>query len=167
METKEAKETLINAWGTLGTSWGVSRTMAQIHALLLVSATVLSADDIMEALQISRGNVNMSVRDLMDWGLVKKVLVTGERREYFEAEKDIHKVAMQVAKERKKRELEPMLAILEDLKKANLKTETEDEKQLAATIENIHGFANRVDQFLSMTIKAEQNWFWNGIKKFF
>ena len=104
MKLIESKEKFINAWGTLGTSWGINRTMAQVHALLLISPDVLSAEDIMEALTISRGNANMNVRTLIDWGLVFKETRAGERKEFFYAEKDIWIVFKQIAKERRKRE---------------------------------------------------------------
>ena len=89
MKLKEAEEKFISAWGTFGTQWGINRTMAQIHALLLISEKALSAEDIMKELNISRGNVNMNVRELMLWGIVHKVLKFGERKEFFTAEKDI------------------------------------------------------------------------------
>lgn len=102
MKYSEAKEKYIQAWGTLGSSWGVNRTMAQIHALLMVATAPLSAEEIMEELKISRGNANMNLRALMDWGLAEKVLISGERKEYFKADKDIMKISVQVAKERRK-----------------------------------------------------------------
>ena len=72
MNLEEAKNKFIQSWGTLGSQWGINRTMSQIHALLLVSAEPLSAEDVMEQLNISRGNANMNLRALMDWGLVTK-----------------------------------------------------------------------------------------------
>src|SRR6185295_6647027 len=102
MKLPEAKDKFIHAWGKLGSSWGINRTMAQVHALLLISPEPLSAEDIMKELAISRGNANMNLRELINWGLVEKEHVKGERREFFSAEKDIWKVAMQIAKERKK-----------------------------------------------------------------
>src|SRR5688500_17675263 len=105
MKLAEAKSQFIQAWGTLGSKWGINRTMAQLHALLIVSPDPLSAEELMEALNISRGNANMNIRDLMDWGLVEKIHKPGDRKEYFSAEKDIWKVTKQVARERKKREL--------------------------------------------------------------
>jgi predicted transcriptional regulator len=93
MVLKKAEEKFIAAWGAIGTQWGINRTMAQIHALLLISEKSLSAEEIMSKLNISRGNVNMNVRDLMSWGLVHKVLKFGERKEFFTAEKDIYKTA--------------------------------------------------------------------------
>ncbi|MEO8860195.1 MAG: MarR family transcriptional regulator, partial [Ginsengibacter sp.] len=104
MKLSDAKQQFISSWGAFGTHWGINRTMAQIHALLLVSFDPITQDDIMEQLTISRGNVNMNIRDLIGWGLVDRVIITGERKEYFTAEKDIWKVATQIIKERKKRE---------------------------------------------------------------
>src|SRR6266849_2504586 len=104
MKLTEAKQQFIASWGAFGTYWGINRTMAQIHALLLVSAEPLNQDDIMEQLDISRGNVNMNIRGLVDWGLVDRVIIPGERKQHFSAEKDIWKVAKQITKERKKRE---------------------------------------------------------------
>src|SRR5438128_8234730 len=115
MQLPEAKQEFIASWGAFGTHWGINRTMAQIHALLLVSANPLSAEDVMEELNISRGNANMNVRELINWGLVYRTLVTGERKEYFTAEKDIWRVVRQIVKERKKRELEPMLQLMDHL----------------------------------------------------
>jgi len=82
---------------------------------LMISPDPLSQEDVMERLNISRGNVNMNIRDLVGWGLVDRVLKSGERKEYFSAEKDIWKVATQIVKERKKRELDPMLKLLDQL----------------------------------------------------
>ncbi|MEM6878756.1 MAG: MarR family transcriptional regulator, partial [Bacteroidota bacterium] len=112
---EEGKEKFIQAWGALGSSWGVTRTMAQIHALLLLATEAVSADEVMEELQVSRGSANTNLRQLIDWGLVYKELKTGERREYFKAEKDMGKVVKQIIIQRKKRELEPMLRLLDDL----------------------------------------------------
>lgn len=115
MKLSEAKQQFISSWGAFGTQWGINRTMAQIHALLLVSIDPLTQDEIMEELSISRGNVNMNIRDLVGWGLVDRVIIAGERKEFFTAEKDIWKVATQIIKERKKRELDPMIKLLTQL----------------------------------------------------
>src|SRR5476649_1278196 len=117
MELAEAKQKFIEAWGKLGSEWGINRTMAQIHALLLISPGALTTEEIMEALNISRGNANMTLRDLMGWGLIEKQHRAGERKEYFFADKDTWNIARQVAKERRKRELDPVLKILDELSK--------------------------------------------------
>src|ERR1700743_3611384 len=115
MELPEAKQKFIEAWGKLGSEWGINRTMAQVHALLLVTPGELTTEEIMETLQISRGNANMTLRDLIGWGLVEKKHRTGERKEYFYADKDTWNIARQVAKERRKRELDPVIKILDEL----------------------------------------------------
>ncbi|MFN8358002.1 MAG: helix-turn-helix domain-containing protein [Spirosomataceae bacterium] len=167
MNLDEAKQTLIQAWGTLGSSWGVSRTMAQIHALLLVSPEPLTTEEVMEKLQISRGNANMNLRDLMDWGIVQKVLKSGERKEYFVADKDIWRVAMQVAKERKKRELEPILRVLDQVSSVEGDIMDSEAKQFAETVQNLKKFAQNADKTLDTVIKAEENWFWGNFFKLF
>lgn len=110
---EDARATFVSSWGALGSSWGVSRTMAMIHALLLVSETPLSTDEVMAELGVSRGNANTNLRELVGWGLVRRVVVIGERREYFEAEKDVWTIFCTIARERKRREIEPALALLE------------------------------------------------------
>ncbi len=115
MKLEDAKLKYIHTWGSLATNWGINKTMAQVHALLLVSTKPLSADEIMETLKISRGNVNMNVRALIDWGIVSKEFVVGERKEFFVADKDIWELFKQITKERKKREIEPVLKVLEEL----------------------------------------------------
>ncbi|PRQ03122.1 GbsR/MarR family transcriptional regulator [Enhygromyxa salina] len=110
---EDARQTFVRSWGALGSSWGVSRTMAMVHALLLVTDPPLSTDDVMAELGASRGNANMNLRELVGWGLVRRVVVEGERREYFEAEKDVWTMFCTIARERKRREIEPALALLE------------------------------------------------------
>jgi DNA-binding transcriptional regulator GbsR (MarR family) len=99
MELAEAKQKFIEAWGKLGSEWGINRTMAQVHALLLMSPEALTTEEVMEQLSISRGNANMTLRDLISWGLVEKQHKPGERKEYFFAEKDAWTIARQVAEE--------------------------------------------------------------------
>ena len=93
MELAEGKQKFIEAWGKLGSEWGINRTMAQVHALLLVTPDALTTEEIMEQLSISRGNANMTLRDLMGWGLVEKQLKAGERKEYFFADKNTWNIA--------------------------------------------------------------------------
>src|SRR4051812_47222059 len=115
MDLPEAKQKFIEAWGKLGSEWGINRTMAQVHALLLITPGELTTEEIMAELSISRGNANMTLRDLMGWGLVEKKHRPGERKEYFFADKDTWNIARQVAKERRKRELDPVLKVLNEL----------------------------------------------------
>lgn len=117
MKLSDAKMEFAQTWGTIGSAWGIPRSMAQIHALLLANKEALSTEDVMETLQLSRGNVNSNIRELINWKLVNKVHKIGERREFFTAQTDIMGMAQNIVQERKKRELEPVLALLEELKK--------------------------------------------------
>jgi len=110
----EARLEFVTQWGVLGSAWGINRTMAMLHALLLTSAEPLSTDDAMAALEISRGNANTSLRELVGWGLLRKVVRPGERREYFEAEKDVWRIFCAVVRERRRREIEPALAVVRE-----------------------------------------------------
>lgn len=166
MKLTEAKAQFISSWGAFGTHWGINRTMAQIHALLLISPDPITQDDIMEQLSISRGNVNMNTRDLVDWGLVERVLIPGERKEFFVAEKDIWKVATQIIKERKKRELDPMLKLLGQLEAIEGDRKDKDVKQFIDTIGGIKKFGNQADKVLDVMIKADENWFLTSLLKF-
>jgi DNA-binding transcriptional regulator GbsR (MarR family) len=165
MELKEAKEKFIQAWGTLGSNWGINRTMAQLHALLMVSPEPMSTDQVMEELNISRGNVNMNMRALIDWGLVSKVHKSGERMEYFSAEKDMWKVFRQVAKERRKREVEPIFKVLQEVSTVKGDKNDKATKEFQETIKGIQNFANKTDRTLEMIIKADENWFISSFLK--
>lgn len=166
MELQEAKDKFIHTWGTLATQWGINRTMSQIHALLLLSPRSLNADEIMADLQISRGNVNMNLRDLMSWGLIYKQLLPGERKEYFIAEKDIWKVARQIAKERRRREIEPVLGTMKEITN-DLKPDTEEKKEVLKIIEDINTVASFADNTVDSLLKSEENWLISNFLKLF
>jgi DNA-binding transcriptional regulator GbsR (MarR family) len=157
MTLQEGKEKFIQSWGTLGSNWGINRTMAQIHALLLISQEALSADDIIEELQISRGNANMNIRALIDWGLVYKELKPGERREFFVAEKDMWEVVKNIIIQRKKRELEPMLRVLDEL--SSVEGDDPETEVFTEVIKDIKLFSSKADSTLDTLIKADSNWF--------
>ncbi|HLT75380.1 MAG TPA: MarR family transcriptional regulator [Ohtaekwangia sp.] len=167
MKLAEAKNQFIQAWGTLGSKWGINRTMAQLHALLLISPDPMSAEEMMEELNISRGNVNMNIRELIDWGLVEKLHKPGDRKDYFVAEKDIWEVTKQVARERKKRELEPVLKVLEQV--SNIEGDKKDRnvKAFTESIAGVKRMASNADKTIDTMIKAEENWFFGSLLKMF
>lgn len=167
MKLAEAKQQFISSWGAFGSHWGINRTMAQIHALLLISAQPLTQDEIMETLQISRGNVNMNIRELISWNLVERQILPGERKEYFSAEKDIWKVATLIMKERKKRELDPMLKLLGQLEQVDGDRKDKETKQFIDTVSNIKKVGKQADNMLDIVIKAEENWFTSNVLKLF
>lgn len=159
MELQEGKERFIEAWGALGSSWGVTRTMAQIHALLLVSSDPKSSDDVMEELKISRGNVNTNMRMLVDWGLAHKKLIVGERKEYFVAEKDMSKVIKSIIIARKKRELEPMLRLLDEL--TGVEGQGQEALEFRGVVKDLKLYSHKADSALDALVKVDSNWFFS------
>jgi DNA-binding transcriptional regulator GbsR (MarR family) len=113
-ELSQIKEKFILHWGEQGSLWGINRTMAQVHALLFISSEPLSANQIMDELQISRGNVSMALRELMAWGIANRVHIKGERREFYTTEKDVWTLFRIIARERKKREVDPTIEVVRD-----------------------------------------------------
>jgi DNA-binding transcriptional regulator GbsR (MarR family) len=99
-------------WGDMGATWGVNRSIAQIHALLFLSGRPLNADEIATGLQMARSNVSTSIRDLVDWGLVRRAPVMGDRRDFFEAEGDVWEMATKIVAIRKAREIDPAAEVL-------------------------------------------------------
>ena len=160
--TKEQQE-FVYAWGTFGTNWGINKTMAQLHALMLISEHPLSTEEMMETLTISRGNANMNVRSLVEWGLAFKTMVAGDRKDYYAAKKDIWEVARNIAKQRRQRELEPVISTLTQLKSTG--KENDQNTELIKRIEDIEDFAIKVDSMLAKFIATDSNWFYKVLMK--
>jgi DNA-binding transcriptional regulator GbsR (MarR family) len=157
MQLSEAKEKYIQTWGTFATNWGINRTMAQVHALLLASVKPLSTDEVMEQLEISRGNANMNLRALMDWGIVKKEFIKGDRKEYFIAEKDVWFLFKQITKERRKREIEPVISFLEELK--NIEDKDSDEaKEFIKLMQDFSSVTGKINNIMDLAIKSDDHW---------
>jgi DNA-binding transcriptional regulator GbsR (MarR family) len=110
-----AVEKFVLHWGEMGSRWGVNRTVAQIHALLYLSDKPLAADEIADTLGVARSNVSMSIKELQGWGLIRLVHVMGDRRDHFEAIQDISQLFRVIVEERKKRELDPTIAMLREM----------------------------------------------------
>lgn len=170
MKLSEAKEKFINSWGSLGSKWGINRTMAQIHALFLISEEVLSTEEIMGILNISRGNANMNIRTLIDWGLVYKEYKTGERKEFFRGEKDIWTTTKRVIRIRQQKELEPMLQFLEDLtQNVNIDSTENNQTEIelfTKQIKDMQTFAVQADKILTKISSSKENWLWKAFLKF-
>ena len=164
MEFNEAKEKFINTWGTLGTTWGINKAMAQIQALLFISPEALTMEEIMENLKISRGNASMNLRQLMDWGIVFKESKAGERKEYFTTEKDIQELARQIARERSRREIKPVIKVLNEV--SNIKTDKSKEKEeFIKQTKSLYELANTADSMLEKMAGHQQNWITKSILK--
>ncbi|WP_369996527.1 GbsR/MarR family transcriptional regulator [Winogradskyella sp.] len=166
MEYREAKEKFISTWGSLGTLWGINKAMAQIQALLFISTKPLSMEDIMEDLKISRGNTSMNLRQLIDWGIVTKVLVSGERREFFTTEKDVQELARIVAKERSRREIKPVIKVLEEVSSID-DDGTEYTKELIKQTRALKEITDDLDTLMNRLVNQKQNWLTKSVFKLF
>jgi len=99
-ELKSAKGRFVESWGQMGGAWGINKTMARMHALLMIADKPLTMDDVMAELAVSRGNASMNLRALVDWGLIRRVSLPRDRKEYFASEKDVWTMCCRIARER-------------------------------------------------------------------
>ncbi len=153
MTLEEGKQRFIEAFGTMASDWGINRTMAQVHALLMVSDAALTAQEVQMQLGISAGNTSMNLRALMDWGLVHKLCKPGDRREYFTAEKDMAVVVRQIIINRKKRELEPMLKVLDEV--AEVQEICPKSQAFCSVVHDIRALAHKANTTLEFLSKAD------------
>ena len=127
---RKASEQFVQLWGEMASAWGINKTMAQIHALLYAERDPLNTDMIMKALGVSRGNVNMNLRNLMQWQLIEKVAIEGNRKDYYTAEKDVWNIVAILIEERQQREIAPIHQSLEEcLKMFEQESTSGDETQ--------------------------------------
>ena len=156
MNLQSAQEKFIHEWGKLCTNWGVNRAMGQIHAFLLVTNEDMCADQLMEKLCMSRGNVNMNLRALENWKLVERVHKPGERKDYYHAEKDLSKVFKLIIAERKKKELDPLLGLLEEVNA--VQPRCPESSEFCRMTKNLHRFAKKADHALSAISNSSTDW---------
>jgi DNA-binding transcriptional regulator GbsR (MarR family) len=155
-QLRTAQDLFIRRWGEMGQTWGINRTQAEIHALCYITAVPQCTDDVMERLNISRGNASMSLRALCDWGIIRRLHKRGERREYFESLSDVWEMFSIIAAERKRREMDPVLETIrqcqrmldeQTLGKAAAKQETVQlTRQRLAGMEEFMDVTNRIFQ---------------------
>ena len=132
-------------WGLMARTWGINSSMGELFALLYITGTDWTADDLRRWLEVSRGNVSMNLRELLSWGVVHKVHRPGERRELFRAETDVWTLFRRILTERKRRELDPSLRVLdravglagEDLDLADMKARVESLRQFFGLIDSL------------------------------
>lgn len=149
---REDVDRFIEAWGRMGSVWGISRTMAEVHALLYITGESMCTDDVMAHLQISRGNASMSLRALVDWGIISRVHRRGDRKEYFQAEQDVWAIFRAIVRERTKREVDPLLVSLHEIRdhtRENGKKPSNDiDKRLDTMIEFFETATDLADRFI-------------------
>jgi DNA-binding transcriptional regulator GbsR (MarR family) len=110
---EHARHAFIRRWGEMGATWGISRTMAEVHALLFITGEPLCTDDIMAQLQVSRGNASMNLRQLVNWGLIRRTHLRGDRKEYFVSDLGAWEMFETITRERRRREVEPIIETIE------------------------------------------------------
>ena len=165
MLLNDAKMDFVQTWGSIGSAWGIPRSMAQIHALLLASNEALSTEDVMETIQLSRGNVNINMRELINWRLVSKQNKIGERREFFTAQSDIMSMAQNIVEERKRRELQPVLALLSKLKNEELEGNKDEVAHFKQLMQELDDFIKQLDQLSEIWLKLKDNFFFKKMIK--
>jgi DNA-binding transcriptional regulator GbsR (MarR family) len=146
-----ALDEFVLLWGEMATQWGINRTMAQIHALLYASERPLDTDEIMERLQISRGNANMNLRALLDWNLARKTHQIGSRKDYFVGEKDVWTITTTIIEERQRREIKPVQRALSAVATGLRGTDdlTPDEAAFTERVEALVSLIDLLDGFTS------------------
>lgn len=143
MELTPVTQKFILHWGEMGTRWGINRTVAQIHALLYISPQALHAEDIAQTLSVARSNVSTSLRELQGWGIVKVVHVLGDRRDHFECMGDVWDMFQVIIEERKRREIDPTLAVLRECVQ-EAKSAGRDESHTRERLEKLLDFMTTV-----------------------
>ncbi len=152
MELTPVAKKFVLHWGEMGATWGISRTVAQVHALLFVAGTPMNAEQITETLGVARSNVSTSLRELQNWKLVKVEHELGDRRDYFTTFTDVWELFRVVLRERKAREFNPTLQMLSECVKSD-EFELEDpatQKRLKETYELMSTASNWADKTLTL-----------------
>jgi DNA-binding transcriptional regulator GbsR (MarR family) len=139
MKLSPVQQKFVLHWGEMGTRWGINRTVAQIHALLYVSPKPLNAEEIAETLAVARSNVSNSLKELQSWRIVKLVHVLGDKRDHFESMKNVWELFRVVLDERKRREIDPTIAVLEECLQEAASGKDAD-KQTEERLRELHRF---------------------------
>jgi DNA-binding transcriptional regulator GbsR (MarR family) len=153
-EYETAQQRLIEAWGEMASRWGVSKTMAQVYALLFSSREAMDTETIMQRLSISRGNANMNLHKLMDWQIVRKVDLPERRRDYFVAEKDVWRLTEHIIRERQKLEINPVSIALDDINNILAKDTMsgEDEQEFSRRVQEMNEFIHLFDALTNQVL---------------
>lgn len=151
MDTDTRSE-FVESWGSMGVMWGINRSMARIHALLLVTKEPLGLEEITETLGMSRGNASMCLKELRHWGVVRRVNLTGERRDFYIAEDDVWSMLFRIASERKKREFDPALSALQKV----LTSVGNEDDLVRDRLEELEEMLRAMDRLLQRFLASEK-----------
>ena len=154
---EDVQDKFIHHWGTLGSAWGVNKTMTQIHAVLMVTDDPVTTDDLMERLKISRGNAHSNVKELVNWGIAKQIFIPGERKDYYTAEKEPWKLLCTVARERNRREIVPAIEAINECLEEALGIKTTAAKEFRKQMTELQEFLEMAEKILSRLGKSERS----------
>jgi DNA-binding transcriptional regulator GbsR (MarR family) len=161
-QLRTSQDLFIRRWGEMGQTWGINRTMAEIHAFLYVTALPQSTDDVMERLNISRGNASMSLRALCDWGIIRRMHKRGDRKEFFESLSDVWEMFSIIAAERKRREMDPVLETIKQCQRMidekSLGKQAANQLDVQLTRQRLMG----MEEFVEVTNKIFQQFIGNA-----
>jgi HTH-type transcriptional regulator, glycine betaine synthesis regulator len=146
-------ERFVEAWGSLGVLWGINRSMARIHALLVLADEPIDLDTLSQRLNISRGNASMSLKELRHWGVIQRVHRADDRRDFYVVESDVWTMFFRIARERKKREFDPALHSLRDLLSEGA---TEKNPKVHARLEAMESLLSTADRFMGRFLESEE-----------
>lgn len=149
---REERNRFIESWGSMGILWGINRSMARIHAYLLTSESPVESDELATSLNISRGNISMCIKELRTWGVVQRVNVSGDRRDFYVAEPDAWKMLCRIAKVRKAREFDPALYALRHLL---AETDTEKTAKVHEQLTQIEEILTTIDRIVDRFLESE------------
>ena len=156
----ESKALFIRRWGEMSSYWGINRTMAEIHALLYVSTEPICTDDVMALLQVSRGNASMNLRSLVDWGLIERIHVRGDRKEYFTAQTNVWEMFETIMRQRQRREVEPIVETINRCRQMALQeigqgksAKSVEAKAYVQRIDEMGGFLRLLGNMLDLAVK--------------
>ncbi len=156
MRLEEAQERFVTEWGKLSSNWGVNKAMGQIQAFLLINPCCMTADDIMEQLEMSRGNVNINLKSLIHWGLIQKENKKGCRKDFYKAEKDLWKVFQLIIQHRKRKELDPLVSLIKEM--APIEPKCKESSEFCRVLKELEMFSTKIDKALKLMLNSETNW---------
>jgi len=154
MKLSPVQQKFVLHWGEMGTRWGINRTVAQIHALLYISPKPLNAEEIAETLNVARSNVSNSLKELQSWRIVKLVHILGDKRDHFESLKNVWEMFRIVLDERKRREIDPTMAILEECM-AEAAKDKDTDKHTEERLRELHRFFETTSAWYTPVAKLQ------------
>jgi len=157
MDFYSCRDKFLESWSSMASQWGISKSMSLVHASLLISPEPLCADALMEKIKLSRGSINTNLRALMDWGLVHKKYLPGERKDHYYAEKDMWTIFRQILIHRKQKELKPLLETLQTF--SEIEDDSQEAQEFTKVVRDLRDITYKSDIVLDNIAHSDENWF--------